>query len=179
MGMNTGEEPKKIYTKIKFIKSGQTGAYIGFVSQNPKTKRIVGVRQDSEYPKKICIIDKKLSSLIVPNILYDVTLIPMKEKDGYIAIEANPVAFRATIETSYVPKAIYKIEVKFGNKTILFDPVDGKKDSVRTVAGVREVLEKRMDIENLQGVLDDFLEAADLLMKYYNSDGVQLRKRRY
>jgi hypothetical protein len=72
----------------------------------------MGIRQDSEFPKKICIIDQKLSNLIVPNILYDVTLIPMKEKNGYIAIEATPVAFRVTIETSYVPKAIYKVEVK-------------------------------------------------------------------
>ena len=179
METNVSEQPKRIYTKLKFAKSEQTGAYIGFVSQNPKTGRIMGVRPDSEFPKKICIIDQKLSNLIVPNILYDVTLIPMKEKNGYIAIEATPVAFKATIETSYVPKAIYKVEVKFGNKTILFDPVDGKKDSVRTITGVREILEKRMDIENLQDVISDFSEAADLLMKHYNSDGVQFRQRRH
>jgi hypothetical protein len=179
MKTNASEQPKKIFTKLKFIKSEQTGAYISFVSQNPKTGRIVGIRQDSEYPKKICIIDRKLSNIIIPNILYDATLIPMKEKNGYIAIEVNPVSFKATVETTYVPKALYKIEVKFGNKTILFDPVDGKKDSVRIVAGVREILEKRMDIKALQQVIDDFSEQADLLMKYYKKDGIQFRQRRY
>jgi hypothetical protein len=179
METNVGEQPKKIYTKLKFVKSEKTGAYISFVSQNPKSGRIVGVRQDSEYPKKICIIDQKLASIIMPDILYDVTLIPMKEKDGYIAIDVNPVAFKATIETTYVPKAIYKIEIKFGNKTILFDPVDGRKESVRTIPGVRAILEKRMDIKDLQQVVYDFLEQVDILMKYYERDGVQLRQRRF
>lgn len=174
--MENNEQPKKIYTKLKFVKSEDTGAYIGFVSQNMKTGRIVGVRQDSEYPKKICIIDKKLSCQVVPNILYDVTLIPMKEKNGYIAIEITPVSFEATIETNYVPKAIYQVEIKFGNKTILFDPLDGKKESVRTVTGVREILEKRMDIQNIQQVVEDFMEAAGSLMKRYESDGIALKR---
>lgn len=175
--MENNEQPKRIKTKLKFMKSEGTGAYIGFVSQNLKTGQYVGVRQDSEYPKKICIVDKMLACQIVPNILYDVTLIPMKEKNGYIAIEISPVSFEAKMETTYVPKAIYKIEIKFGNKTILFDPVDGKKDSVRTVSGVREILEKRMDIQNIQQVVEDFLEAAKLLMRRYEKDGFINKKR--
>jgi hypothetical protein len=124
------------------------------------------------------IIDQKLAGLIIPNILYDATLIPMKEKDGYIVIEVTPVAFRATVETTYVPKAIYKIEIKFGNKTILFNPVGGKQESVSTIPGVRSILEKRMDIKDLQQVIDDFLEQAYILMKQYENDGAQFSKRR-
>lgn len=169
---------KMIYTKLKFMKSEETGAYIGFVSQNSKTGKIAGVRQDSEYPKKICIVDKNLACQVVPNILYDVSLIPMKDKNGYIAIEITPVSFEAKMETTYVQKAIYKIEIKFGNKTILFDPLDGKKNSTRTLPGVREVLEKRMDIRNIQQVVEDFLEAARTLMKHYEGDGVALRRPR-
>lgn len=176
--MENNEQPKKIYTKLKFVKSEGTGAYISFVSQNVKTGRISGVRQDSEYPKKICIIDKKLACQVVPNILYDATLIPMKEKNGFIAIEITPVSFEAKMETTYVPKAIYQIEIIFGNKTILFNPLDGKKDSVRTVAGVREVLEKRMDIQNVQQVVSDFLVAAGALMRKFESDGVMLKMHR-
>jgi hypothetical protein len=175
--MKTSEQPRKIYTKLKFVRSDETGAYIGFVSQQPKTSRIVGVRQDSEYPKKICIIDRELSNLIIPNILYDVTLIAMKEKNGYIVVEATPVAFKAVIETTYIKTAIYKIEIKFGNKTILFDPVNAKKDSVRTIAGVKKILEKRMDIQNLQQVIDDFLEAAYSLMKHYENDKITFQRK--
>jgi hypothetical protein len=178
METTASEQPKKIYTKLKFVKSEQTGAYISFVSQNPKTGRISGVRGDSVYPKKICIIDQKLAGLIIPDILYDSTLIPMKEKDGYIVIEITPVAFEATVETTYVPKSIYKVEVKFGNKTVLFDPVDGKQKSVSTISGVKGILEKRMDVRDLQQVVDDFLEQAYILMKYYENDGVQPRQRR-
>jgi hypothetical protein len=177
METNASEQPKKIYTKLKFVKSEQTGAYISFVSQNPKSGRISGVRGDSVYPKKICIIDQKLAGLIIPNILYDATLIPMKEKDGYIVIEITPVAFRATVETTYVPKAIYKVEVRFGNKTVLFNPVNGKQKSVSTISGVRGILEKRMDIKDLQQVVDDFLEQAYILMKYYENDGAQPQQR--
>jgi hypothetical protein len=178
METTASEQPKRIYTKLKFARSEQTGAYISFVSQNPISGRISGVRGDSVYPKKICIIDQKLAGLIIPDILYDSTLIPMKEKDGYIVIEVNPVAFRATVETTYVPKSIYKVEVRFGNKTVLFDPVDGKQESVSTISGVRGILEKRMDIKDLQQVIDDFLEHAYVLMKYYENDGAQFSKRK-
>lgn len=160
-----------IYTKLKFTKSDKTGAYVGFISQNPKTKRICGVRQDSEFPKKICIVDKKLAPEILLNVLYDVTLIPMKEKDGYIAIAATPVEFKATIETNYIKKVIYQVIVKFGNKTIIFDPKDGKQESRRYLSKCREILEKRVDIKNITQVVDDFVEQATKLLRRYESDG--------
>jgi len=59
----------------------------------------------------------------------------------------------------------------------LFDPVGGKRDSVRTIAGVREVLENRMDIESLPQVIDDFNDAAYNLMKRYENDKL-FRKRK-
>lgn len=172
--MENNEKLKKVRTKLKFQKS-ETGAYIGFVSQNLKTGRIVGVRQDSEYPKKICIVDKNLACQIVPGILYDATLIPMKEKNGYIAIEISPVSFEAKIETTYVPKTFYKIEVKFGNKTVTFDPLEGKRESEKSISLVREILEKRMDIGNLPQVVEEFLETAYTLIKIAQRDGILLK----
>lgn len=58
-------------------------------------------------------------------------------------------------------------------KTILFDPVDGRRDTVRTITGVREILEKRMDIEDLPQVVSDFNEATNNLMARYESDKMQ------
>lgn len=169
--VTTKPQVKKIYTKLKFIKSDQTGATISFVSQNPKTGEIRGVRQDSPYPKKICLLDKTLVPETLMNTLYDATLIPMANKDGYVVIEVNPVQFKATIETTYVPKAIYQIAVKFGNKTIHFDPKDGRKSSVKRLDECRKILETRVDVKNLIDVLDDFDEAVDNLLKKYEQDG--------
>ena len=49
-----------VRTKMKFIKSASTGFTVGFVSRNPKTGMWRGVRQDSTFPKKVCVLDKKL-----------------------------------------------------------------------------------------------------------------------
>lgn len=162
---------KRIYTKLKFIKSDKTGAFVSFVSQNPVTGQIRGVRQDEPYPKKICILDKKLACEVFLNVLYNATLIPMHGKDGYVVIEATPVMFRASIEITYIPKAIYMVEVKFGNKDIVFNPKDGKKDSVKNLRLCRRLLETRLDVENLQDVLEDFDEAAREILKRYERDG--------
>lgn len=169
--VTTKPQVKKIYTKLKFTKSEQTGATISFVSQNPKTGEIRGVRQDSPYPKKICLLDKTLVPETLLNTLYDATLIPMAAKDGYVVIEVNPVQFKATIETTYVPKAIYQVAVKFGNKTVQFNPKDGRKSSVRRLDECRKILETRVDVKNLFDVLDDFDEAVDNLLKKYEQDG--------
>ena len=149
----------------------KTVAYVSFVSQNPKTGRICGVRQDSEYPKKICILDKKLMCDVLLNVLYDSTLIPMAEKNGYVVIEVNPVQFKATIETTYVPKAVYVVEVKFGNKIIRFDPMDGRKDTIRTIDGCKSVLEKRVDIKDVTQVVEDFVDAATDIIRKFRNDG--------
>lgn len=172
---NQKEQPIKVQTKLKFVKSEKTGAIVSFVSQNPKTGRICGVRQDSQYPKKICILDKKLVSEVLLNVLYDVTMIPMTEKNGYVVIEMTPVEFKATISTTYVKKAIYRVEVKFGNKTIVFDPLDGKKDTIRTLKGCLSVLEKRVDIKDITQVVADFQESANKLLHYMRADGILYR----
>ena len=172
---NQKEQPIKVQTKLKFVKSEKTGAIVSFVSQNPKTGRICGVRQDSQYPKKICILDKKLVSEVLLNVLYDVTMIPMTEKNGYVVIEMTPVEFKATISTTYVKKAIYRVEVKFGNKTIVFDPLDGKKDTIRTLKGCLSVLEKRVDIKDITQVVADFQESTNKLLNYMRADGILYR----
>lgn len=163
---------EKISTKLKFVKSDKTDAYIGFVSQNPKTGRYCGVRQDSPYPKKVCVLDKKLTCEILTNVLYDVELIPMHERNGYVVISATPCEFKATIETSYIPKIQYRIDVKFGNKCITFDPMDGTKDSVKKLSACRAVLEKRVDIKDLVQVVDDFDAAANSLLNRMFADGL-------
>lgn len=163
---------KTIKTKLKFVKSDRTGAWVGFVSKNTKTGYIKGVRQDSEEPKVVCVVAHDISSTIKENMLYDVDMIPMKApKKGYIVISAVHHDFTARISSTVVKNAVYVVEVKFGNKTIIYDPLDGRLDSVRTIDGVVEILNARKDIKNLPKVIEDFKLAAQNVLAAYENDG--------
>ena len=184
----TGAGVEKIRTKLKFIKSEKNGALISFVSQNPVNNVVCGVRQDSPYPKKIVIIDREMANNILVNILYDCVLIPMtptlNEKTGenhipgYIAIEANPVQFQATVTTKYIRGIKYMVEVSFGNKVIRFDPFKGQKESVKSLPACRAVLEKRYDVKDLMDVVEDFEVAALNLLKLMKQDMRQIHNKR-
>lgn len=167
----------RVYTKLKFIKSDKSGAIISFVSQNPKTGRICGVRQDSEYPKKICIVDKMLANEILLNVLYDCTLIPMAERNGYVVIAAEPVQFKALIKCTYVKNTIYRVLVKFGNKELRFDPFNGRKESIKSLAACKAVLEKRVDVKDIMQVVEDFENAANDMINLMNADRYSPRKK--
>lgn len=168
---------KKVYpegtafTRVKFTKSEKTGLPIGFVSQNPVNKRLNGVREDSKFSKSVCIVDAKIAPEIVFNVLYKVALVPMHNKNGYIVIDAELYQFKATIEVTYVPKACYIVEIKFGNQVIRFDPKDGKKDSMRTLSGCKALLEHRLDIANVVEVVEEFVAAATDIIKKFQRDG--------
>lgn len=172
-----GPDGKKIYpegtvfTRVKFTKSEKTGLPIGFVSQNPVNKRIKGVREDCKFPKSVVIVDAKLAPEIMLDVLYKVAIVPMRNKHGYITIEAEPHQFKATIDMCYVKKAVYVVEVKFGNQVIRFDPKDGKKDSMRTLSGCRALLEKRLDIANIVEVVEEFTAAATDIISKLRRDG--------
>lgn len=162
----------KIKTKLKFSKSDRSGSWVGFVSVNTKTGYVKGVREDAKEKKKVCVVTHELASVIEPNVLYDVELIPMKNKEaGFIVVKAEPHPFEAKISSCVVKNAVYQVEVKFGNKTIIFDPLDGRKESVRTIDGVINVLQYRKDIKNLLQVIDDFSKAANIVMTAYKNDG--------
>ena len=171
------QNPNVIHTKLKFVKSEVKDAYISFVSINKKTGRVKGVRQDSKYEKKVCILDKVLSQYVIPNALYDATIVPMKSERGYVATQINLVKFNATVEVTYVPKAVYSIDVKFGNKDIRFNPLDGKKDSVKYFDECLEVIKQCVDIRNLDEVVDDFTKAATQLLRQYENDGYYVAKK--
>ncbi len=185
---NVCKAVEKIHTKLKFIKSDRNGAIIGFISQNPVNNVFAGVRQDSPYPKKIVITDREMANTIMVNMLYDCTLIPMKpvvnEKTGeehipgYIAIEATPVQFKAKVATQYIRGVKYTVEVSFGNKTIRFDPFRGQKESVKSLAACRAVLEKRCDVRDLLDVLEDFNTAANNLLELMKKDMRQIHNQR-
>lgn len=166
-----------IKTKLKFTNSSVNGGWVGFVSVNVKNGCVRGVRETDEVPKKVCVVGHDIAGLIESGILYDVEMIPMKNKNaGYIVLKAVPHEFTAKVETSVIPKVEYKAIVTFGNKKIVFDPCEGKYKTMNTIEGAVNALRYRKDVKNIMGVIDDFTIAAEEVMRRYKADGQDLVK---
>lgn len=165
-------------SQIKFAVSEQTGETVGFVSRHSKTKKLKGVREDSVFGKKICVLSAELKGAILPNVLYDVELKPMRRDNGYVVVSAVPVQFRARVETVIVPRTIYRVNVSFGNKTVYFDPKDGRSPSSRTLDGALEILRTRGDMEDRDGVIETFKKEALSLVRQMERDGFHVRPAR-
>lgn len=167
---------ERFQVNLKFKRSEQDkNSLFALVSQNTMNGKLMGRCKDDRFPKKIVIADPRLNYLIMPGVLYRSTIVPMKEKDGYIAISVTPYQFQAHIHINYVPKAVYQVVVSFGNRNIVFDPKDGKKRCVKSLAGVLEVLSKRLDIENLADVIADFESSAATLLEFMKKDGFYVK----
>ncbi|NDV80760.1 hypothetical protein [Bacteroides sp. 51] len=161
-------------SQIKFVKSEMTGELIGFVSSHPKTKQLRGVREQSGYGKKICVLSEDLKGEVVPNVLYDVELKQMHNRKGYVVISATPIKQKVQISTNIVPHSIYQVTLTFGYKIIYFDPLDGKSNSSKTIKGVVELLNSRKDIGDKESVINEFKLHADYLVKRMQQDGYNI-----
>lgn len=158
-------------SQLKFAKSESTGELIGFVSRHSKTRKLMGVREDSRFGKQICVLSEELKGKIESNILYAVELKPMHKANGYVVVEASPVLFPAQVEVEIVPKTLYRVTVTFGNKKIFFDPKDGKSPMSRTLEGVLSILTARHDIGCREEVIQDFHRQAQALIRRMETDG--------
>lgn len=158
-------------SQLKFAKSEETGELIGFVSRHSKTKKLKGVRENSIYGKKICVLSEELKGTIIPNQLYNVELKAMHQGNGYVVVSAKPALFKAIVETVLVSNAVYQVKISFGNKTIYFDPKDGKSPSSRTIVGVIRALTIRNDIEDVENVIQEFGVQAKELIHRMKTDG--------
>ena len=156
---------KKMIINIKFSKNKQSDSLAGYVTkQNGSWK---GCRADDPRHKKIVLPGQEIKGGLMENVLYRTKVIPMKEKDGFVAIKVEPVQFEARIETKFKGKR-YRIEVKFGNKTLVYDPFCKKNLQRSDIARFRKTLESRPDIKDLQQVVDDFLDMANVQAAYSN-----------
>lgn len=162
---------ENIKTKLKFSKSLVSGAFVGFVTRDTKTGIIKGVRENSPLPKQVCILSTELAPVVEEGVLYDVEMKPMREKNGFVVTSAEPHLFEATIKTVIVKHAVYRVEVSFGNKTIIYNPMDGVNDNVKTISGVVGVLTSRKDINNQMEVIAKFEKSANILLTVYEQDG--------
>lgn len=165
-----------IFTKLKFKRSERSNLIVGFASKNTRTGRIKGVREEDNILKRVCVVDESIAPNIILGVLYDVAMVPMKHRNGYVVIEAKPYKFKVVVEINYVRNAVYMVNVKFGNKNIIFDPKDGRKESSRSIEAVKAMLEERVDIMDKEEAIEDFLAAANEILKRYEQDGFYVKK---
>ena len=107
-----------------------------------------------------------------PYNLYEVEVKPMRSGTGYVIVDAKQVFFAAQVEVIIIPGSTYKICIKFGNKNIFFDPLNGRTPSSSTIKGVIDVLMSRDDIENKSEILNSFFEEANKLVDRMTRDGM-------
>ena len=151
------------------------GELVGLVYRSPKNGKLYGVRSESHLGRLVCVISDHLQGSLKANILYDVSVIPMRSGTGYVIIDAERVKFKAHVVVNIVPKRVYRIEIVFGNKTIFFDPLCGRAYTSTSLDGVIELLEHRADIANKEETLQTFVKEAGRLLDRMIKDGVQSR----
>lgn len=154
---------KRLKTNIKFKKNAQTGQFFGFVTKQGSSWR--GCDEDSDCKKQVVFVDREASKGMTDNALYHATLIPMREKGGFIAISVTLIKFKAKIET-FVDDGNYRVEIKFGNRCLTYEPGsrDKRMNDIKTVANK---LRNRVDLQDTERVINDFLEAATIVLAYY------------
>ncbi len=157
-------------TQLKLAKLDETEELVGFVSRNPHTQKLKGVREDSHFGKKICILARELKDKLLPNKLYDVELKPMHSRAGYVIISAKITQFTALVDMCVLRGEQYKVTVSFGNKTIYFDPKDGSSHSSRTLEGAVKLLNARDDIQDKEFVVDCFIKRSLQLLSMMKAD---------
>lgn len=155
----------RIKTNIKFYKglNDAEDRIYGFVTKvNGSWK---GCRE-SEAKKKIVFVDESIAPSILPNTLYHCVLIPMKTGNGFVALSAKILKFKATIAT-ISHKDTFVVAVKFGNKEIIYDPSsrDVKRNDIVTIANI---IRKRDDLKDAHTTAEDFIDNALMAKRLYD-----------
>lgn len=158
---------KRIKTYLKFQRSERDNiSLISYVRKDNGSWK--GCHENDDCKKKIVLVDAELASTILENVLYSTVLVPMKERDGFVAINATPVKFSAQVE-SFIDDTRYAVEVKFGHKVIVYDP-SSKLDNRRSIDGIAQTLMRRIDIKDPERVVMDFKDAAQTVLAYFKAD---------
>lgn len=155
---------KTIKTNIKFYKGldNVENRLYGFVTKTNGSWK--GCREE-EPRKKIVFVDTSLADSIIPNALYRCVLTPMNSREGFIATSATSIKFKATI-LSTCRREVFVVRVKFGNKTLIYDPSSDERRK-RDIQAIADNLRNRHDLENAQAVAEDFVSTACMVKHLY------------
>lgn len=154
---------KKIPVNLKFyISEEMPGKLVSYVTK--RNSSWIGVRRDDELPKKVVVVGTQVQH-IMEGVLYHSTLIPMREKEGFVAINIKPVQFEPKLEVLYHKSGDFYIKITFGNKQMVYDPKN-KNLLSSDINEFKNRLLKRVDIKNLNGLMDDFDKAVNIQTAY-------------
>ena len=157
---------------LRFKKSDRNDSMIAFITEG-KNGTIRGVSENDKCPKKIAIPGKELGITPISGVLYEAGVVPMKGgARGYVVMEIEPIQFEAHMEVIHVKKALYQIKVTWGNQEVLFDPKDGRRDSVKNPRMIADYLVSRVDIKDSHRLANEFYAAATKLKRQMASEGL-------
>ena len=84
---------KRIKTYLKFQRSEcDKMTFVSYVRKDSKGSW-KGCRESDGCKKKVVLADVAVSAILMENVLYDTVLIPMRERMGFIAINAKKISF--------------------------------------------------------------------------------------
>lgn len=154
----------KIKTNIKFKKNEQ-GRLYGFVSKKPNGSWI-GCREEYPEKKKIVLVDADVENGMIADVLYSVNLVPMKNDNGFVVVSASQKLFKARIETE-LHDDIYRVSVKFGNKTLVYDPTSNLQQR-RSISQIADLITKAQNLKDRMTIANEFTDSACLVQSLYN-----------
>lgn len=163
----------EIKTLIKFQKTARFGCLVGYVTRC-KEGFIRGIRESDTQPKMVCIPTAEvLNQGLIENALYEVRMVPKKfgKSNGYEIVSAQLYTFPAHITSTVVKHSVYRVECKFGNKCIVYDPFHGHQESVNTIQGVIKVIKSRTDIADVVDVTAEFEKQCNAVYALFTEHG--------
>lgn len=143
-------------TKLVFRPSDKGYGPIAFVHQYKSSGRVVGVSPEDDKPKSACYASPAIAKDIVCGVLYD-ALVKRRDYNKFDVLSVKVVSYNAKVTSKVVENEKYSVLVKFGNKTIVFNPAM-KGSRYGDFDKVLSVLKSRVDISNLTETLDEFMK---------------------
>ena len=162
-----------IQTKLRFIESDRNGELIAFVHVDTSKDKILGVNENVNCRKLICVLSAELKkrNIVRPRILYDVKMVKMGVKQGYVVKYATPTLFSAHVKINIVPKVFYRVVVSWGHKELIYDPFNPANAQHGSLENIVREMDKRVDIYHKSYAIVRFLRAAKQVLSQMEADG--------
>ena len=154
---------KFITTNLKFSKHSKSGKLVSFISKVGNSWK--GVRESNQLPKVIVLLDRDLARFIEEETLYKCKLVPMTDKDGYVAVSALPIKHYADVETEMLPRT-FKIFIHFGNQTVVYDP-NSSDERFSDPEKIAVFLRSTNQIRNVDEVISELNRSINVVREQY------------
>lgn len=149
---------KPMPVNLKFFRDPKENKMVAYVTKSNGSWK--GVREEFKGKKKIVVLGTQIVD-VLDGVLYHAYLLPMIKKDGYVCIGVNAVQFEANMEVLFHKSGGFYVKITFGNKQMVYDPKNKNAQSSDFNLFLNR-LSKRMDIKNINRLIDDFIEVVNV-----------------